>query len=53
MDVYKYKIYKIKLLRKDLDTERSYVAVLRSNMIQRLITMEIIIDEFDEGYNGL
>ena len=43
MDVYKYIIYKIKLLRKDLDTERSYVAVFRSNMIQLLITMILLL----------
>ena len=32
-------MYKINLLRKDLDTERSYVEVLRSNMMQRFFTM--------------
>ena len=53
MDVYKYINYKIKLLRKDLDTERSNVEVLRSYMTQLLITMVLLLMNLMNGYNGL
>jgi hypothetical protein len=48
-----YTIYKFKLLRKDLDTERSNVEVLKSNMIQLLITMVLLLMNLMNGYNGL
>ena len=53
MDVYKYTIYKIKLLRKDLDPERSYVEVLRSYVSQRLITMLSLLMNLMNKYYGL
>ena len=53
MNVYKYIIYKIKLLRKDLDTDRSNVEVLKSYMIQLLITIILSLMNLMNGCNGL